>query len=581
MIREPIDLGAVLRSLGPLVDAAFVPPVAPLDAVLQATEVAFLSAGRNLESAIDRLRGLAQVFPRLEQSLGPERGEEFRALTDAIGDDVGQLAQELDSFLQESAALRTALVQIDLDVADLDRVVRTISNVSINARIQGNALLPRRQQVTAFVEQLGSMAVDAEQILAEVKETTAGVMVASGRMALLVQDLQQVLRVQVLPVLGRIAAMGRTVGGNRAELAHVSSQLERSMTDTFAEVSRLIMALQVGDSTRQRLERVRAIVTDKACLDDPALRGVGPDLAAALAEDAVQEVQHEVATAVQALKDVQDSSDRAIRTARDFYFGSALTAGLDEGGAASDALRLTGNLALIKGCLAGLRAEAGAVGDMLQVILGHERTLRHIANSVRLSGLNAVLICAKLGHEGNALRELARWLRVLTDQSDEIVTTLQAGLDTSRLLIARVGQGRVDAIGGGAAKIVRTGADLHAMVGAIRLDIAETTTALGHAATSLPRDLDGSVALLTRYLATTAQMAGFVSGLQGQRPLAVPVIVAGSDAETLLAALRRSYTMQRERDIHDAVTGIVASDPARPAAAEVSTEVDDLDDILF
>mgnify|MGYP000202132260 CR=1 FL=1 len=589
MILDPKDLSALLRRMGP--------PLVPLDTVLQATEVTFLSAGRNLESAVDGLRALSEIFPRLEQHLGPERGAEFRDLTGEITQDVRRMAQELASFIEESAGLRLALVQIDLDVADLDRVVRTIANVSINARIQGNSLSPRRQQVTAFVEQLGQMAEDAEAILAEVKDTMAMVMSDSAKINVLVQDLQQVMTARVLPVLRRIASMGEAVGGDRAEMAQVSAQLQRSMAATFAEVSRLIMALQVGDSTRQRLERVRAIAAtaDQACPEGDALV---TELAIALAQDAVTVVRHEVQTGIAALQDVQVSSAGAIRTAREFYLDKATRAGVGGAGlggglAGEETLRLKDQLSLIDGCLAGLRAEAGAVGDKLQIILGHERTLRNIANAVRLSGLNAVLICAKLGREGNALRELARWLRTLTDQSDDIVTTLQSNLDQARSLIARVGQERVDAIGNGAAGIVGKGEALTLLVADIRKDMADLTVGLARAGASLPQLLDGSAALLLQYLGATARVDEFVARLRLGAPgraAVTPVLVEGSPLAQRLAGLRAAYTMQRERDIHDTVIGQgahgqalglpapVASQPAEPAD---EPEAVDLDDILF
>lgn len=592
MILDPKDLSALLRRMGP--------PLVPLDTVLQATEVTFLSAGRNLENAVDGLRALSEIFPRLEQHLGPERGAEFRDLTGEITQDVRRMTQDLASFIEESAGLRLALVQIDLDVADLDRVVRTIANVSINARIQGNSLSPRRQQVTAFVEQLGQMAEDAEAILVEVKDTMAMVMSDSAKMNVLVQDLQQVMTTRVLPVLRRIASMGEAVGGDRAEMAQVSAELQRSMSATFAEVSRLIMALQVGDSTRQRLERVRAMVgtpergpADQTCPEGDALV---TELATALAQDAVSVVRHEVQTGIAALRDVQASSASAIRTAREFYLDKAARAGVGGAGlggglAGEEASRLKDQLSLIDGCLAGLRAEAGAVGDKLQIILGHERTLRNIANAVRLSGLNAVLICAKLGREGNALRELARWLRTLTDQSDEIVTTLQTSLDQARSLIARVGQERVDAIGTGATGIVGKGEALTLLVGDIRKDMADLTVGLARAGASLPQLLDGSAALLLQYLGATARVDEFVARLRLGAPSSAavtPVLVEGSPLEQRLAGLRAAYTMQRERDIHDAVIGqgghLAAFGKATPAqmpSSETEAETADLDDIFF
>jgi hypothetical protein len=77
-------------------------------------------------------------------------------------------------------------------------------------------------------------------------------------------------------------------------------------------------------------------------------------------------------------------------------------------------------------------------------------------------------------------------------------------------------------------------------------------------------------------------MTGFVSDLKSLRPLVLPVVLAGSEAEALLATLRRSYTMQRERDIHDSFTMQAGAGAPAPKMAETAAPAaDDLDDILF
>ena len=47
--------------------------------------------------------------------------------------------------------------------------------------------------------------------------------------------------------------------------------------------------------------------------------------------------------------------------------------------------------------LEALKSKAGTVRERLAAILQHESSLRRIAHEIRLSGVNAVIICAKLG----------------------------------------------------------------------------------------------------------------------------------------------------------------------------------------
>jgi hypothetical protein len=60
-------------------------------------------------------------------------------------------------------------------------------------------------------------------------------------------------------------------------------------------------------------------------------------------------------------------------------------------------------------------------------------------------------------------------------------------------------------------------------------------------------------------------------------------VTAGSPAEAALSDIRRRYTMQSERDLHDALIGPVAGADPHAASQSVGKEAtgDDLDDIFF
>ncbi len=270
----------------------------------------------------------------------------------------------------------------------------------------------------------------------------------TAAMDVALQELRQELTTRVLPALSRFAVIAQRVQDGRDEMTRTSADLAARMKAVFTEVSRLIMALHSGDSTRQRLERVREIVLDVGDHGDAALDAVLLDLARALADAAKGDAAAEIGVSVEALDLVRRSADTAMQTARQFYFGQ--TGQRQDAGAvasgSSDAAQLDGSIARVRRHLVAMRSRADDLRGRLDVILKHEATIRQIAQQVRLSGLNAVLICAKLGKEGRSLRELAQWLRTLTDESDAIVQRLQVSLDDTRQRTREAGQAGVDSL---------------------------------------------------------------------------------------------------------------------------------------
>lgn len=559
-----------------------------LQPVLRITEDSFVAAGDALARGIDILHATEAQFARLDQGLGDAAGAELGRLITRTFGNVATIRADFDGFLAHSDALRGAVRAVRMEVADLDRVVRTISNVSINARIQGNGLVPPRPQVNSFIERLAAMSQEAEAILQEVKEAMVGIGHDTGAMEAALQDLRQELLLHVLPTLSRFAAIAQRVQDGRAEMARTSGELAARMKAIFAEVSRLVMALQSGDATRQRLERVQEVLGEAAAAGaEPGLEAVLVDLARALAEAARAEGDGEVAVSVAALEAVQARADQAMAAARQVYLAQA---GVGQAGGGSDAEGLEASLARVQRHLAAMRGRAEALGGRLDVILKHEATIRQIAQSVRLSGLNAVLICAKLGEEGRSLRELAQWLRTLTDESDAIVQRLQGDLAQTRSCAEAAGQAGVDHLEASLAVFIGDAGALNAAMGRITALVAEAAQGFDAAGRELPMRLGQAAARLGEFRAALGDVAA-LGGVLGLRRLmladpALPLPEGGAGA-AVLARLRARCTMQAEREILDRVTAagrgaaVQAMPPAPVAVAAAATDEDLLDDILF
>ena len=229
-----------------------------------------------------------------------------------------------------------------------------------------------------------------------------------------------------------------------------------------------------------------------------------------------------------------------------------------------------------------MRSRADDLRGRLDVILKHEATIRQIAQQVRLSGLNAVLICAKLGKEGRSLRELAQWLRTLTDESDAIVQRLQVSLDDTRQRTREAGQAGVDRLEEALSGFI---GDAEALNGAmVQIDAVVTETARGFdaAGKELPLRLGHAAARLSDFRAALGDLDPFLMGLAWRRMLMADPVLPFADASLgaeVLGRLRRRYTMQQERAIHDGITGAgLAAPMAAPPQASLE---EDLDDILF
>lgn len=541
--------------------------------VVQATEDVFTAAGVNLTAALDRLGETGNSFARLRGLLDDAASARLLSGVAQAEAEVTAIAAEAEHQLAASTRQRLSVRAVRVEVEELDRVVRTISNVSVNARIQAGALSPPRPQVAAFIQRLAAMTVEAESVLAEVRLASAGIEADMAAIDTETNALREVLAVELLPALSRFALIGRALHDRQGAMAAANADMEVRMRLVQDGVARLVVGLQVGDSTRQRLERV---VEALAAAQDspPASEAALLVLARSLAQGAMVTAQGECDSALDATRSVKDSATEALKAAERAYLplgGGMISAGMD------------GPLAALNERLARLAEGSARVTGRLATILEQEGRLRQVAHQVRLSGLNAVLVCAKLGDDGRALRELAQWLRALTDESDAITARLQAALAAARTDLARTGGEPVAAIGDRLSAFRRAVTGLNAQVDGIETGRAETAARCKQVSTELDRLLGDALMGLRRYAADLAALSDPMALMVLRQATLPPPDPADPHTRAMLDGLRQHYTMQAERDLHDGLfptpqgrsAPALATSPAAPVAGG------DLDDVFF
>lgn len=534
-------------------------------------ERTFVTASGHLDGALTALRTLETAFAALEEAFGPAATDALSAGVAETGAAAARVAAGLGLLLEDKGLLATQVAQIQTEVAALDHVIRTIAIVALNARVQGALLVPPRPQVSAFLGRLAAMSAEAEAALAVVKDGNTAVSRDLESLGAAGQALQDLVDRRLLPTLAAQGDAARTRVARQADLAVLTAARSADVAALRAEVGRIIHGLQVGDATRQRLDNAAHALDPAPPHDGPGSLGARLRLAAALIRSAVADAQAPVATVLDALQAIRALAGRAMRPTATGFLDRA-----SDGPEATDPGDPDKPIHLLE----AMRVIAARLADGFGVIVGLEATLPRIAQEVRLAGLNATLICARLGNDGRALRELARWLHGLTEESDAIVLRLQQHIAAARDIAQRLGSEQINGLSEGLADVATAAPRLATLSEAGARTVAATRAAVGEAGLSVPAHLDAAQSALTGFDVA----GGALAALADQLETVGTDLPEGPDAVDALAWLRKGYTMSAERVVHDAVTQTIsASGPPEEIAQSVEApQVEQtLDDIFF
>jgi len=554
-------------------------------------ETTFVAVGDRLTKGAAMLNRITRIFEALPLSLESPELHEASARLAAIGTESQAIAAVFATEQADLARLVSVVAAADHPISDLRRTVKMMGIVAINARVVAAGIVGDGDDFEVFTTDIAKLSESAsrtiQQFATVYRQLTDEVRRAAEQRAHFEAAHADTLS-------GLAASMEQsldTVTRQRQASVDGSAETGRVARQIGGRIASAVMALQVGDATRQRLEHVETaleIIADLIDGDSVAGTALTEDehnaalaaiatLQAAQLSSAADAFTADVADAANALSDLAADARTIMTRSRDIY-GQGQAGGKSSLSALSDQLRHAATV--LRDCeteRSKLEIVASAVQTTVQSLLAHVEAVQEIEANMRLVSLNAAVKCAQLGPRGTALNVIARQLRELTGETVEAAETAMSGLREAAGLAQSFGAA---ASGDAAGKVGQLEQEATAALGlfetvdqtlaealgVLNLDGPKVVTLLGEAASSFGDQTAISEAMADMHIRIAEH---------GTDRIETPSEALGA----VLSLLRSKYTMDAERRIHEQLFGKDLNAPPAPAVAESAST--DLDDLFF
>ena len=558
----------------------------PFDDLLGITEGAFVVAGNCLEDSVADIRALHTVFVGLETTLGAEADAALKRQIAEVADRGDSMQAGFSQIRAATTGLRGVMTGVRTEVRSLGTIVRLIANISINARIQGNSLSRPKPQIRSFVDRLGLLSTEAETILSDVNGAMVAALDAVNGIEQAQLALSDELHQTTFPAIEDFTAVARAISAEQPALHESSTVIAAQMQLVSSDVARLVTSLQIGDTLRQRLEQVHAALALAG--QNPNEQALSYRLSATLAEGTLNDSLPHIDEALLSLEAVASRGREIARTATTSAFATDAMQRAEAGERSLAAFR--DSLEQSRAHFAAMQSGAHLVRTHIEIILGHDAALQSIAQQIRLAGINAVIACAKLGEDGRALRELAQWLRVITDDCNHTMQRLQTALGASRTALENIGDEMIAGHESELSAFMADASDLGSLIANAHQALSGVSARFDTVARDLGLRIQQSVAALSTVRTKLTDISPVTEFLRFLASVHPAPDTSTAEAGAYLANIRRKYTMASERQLHDGLIAALATgtDKTEQPLPDITSEptpetydADDLEDILF
>ncbi|MBJ6987744.1 MULTISPECIES: hypothetical protein [unclassified Devosia] len=556
----------------------------------EAIEAAFVDAGDRLSEGASLLNTLTRLFEAMPSALqGEEVGAAVQHL-DAVSGRALTLSERFDFEKTDLDSLVGVVTAASSPIDALRRTIKMMGIVSINARVTAAGIVGNDDDFEVFTADIKTLSDTAGKTIQEFAQVYRQLADEVSR-ASLQRSAFESTHSNTLSTLAQNLSTAIT-GLNQHQFLAAESSIEtgRVGRQITGRIGSTVMALQVGDATRQRLEHVEALLSALSTLaENGSFEGeaIAPEhlplCLAALAAlqdelfgDCIDTFADEVSAAQNALRELVSDASIIISLSKEFQgdgkgSGSAIsTLNVQVGTAVTTVNDFEGERGK-------LEATSISVQELVRKLLEHVEAVQEIEASMHLVSLNTAVRCAQMGPRGAPLTIIAMQLRELTA---ETVTAAQAAMEQltkATAFASKLHDAEAQSADGPVGELERRAKAALAIL--LELD-QRISVALKQLNSDAPRvirlleaaerGLEGQTRLVERLDAIKAE----IEALRGEdTPEQLPDAL-----KPIFAKLRKLYTMEAERQIHDRLVGApvvaaTAAASAAPAAAD--------DDIFF
>lgn len=537
----------------------------------EAIDGAFLVVGAQLTECAAILSRITSTFEALPADLESQELNEATDRLAVVGQQASAIARSFAAEQEKLTGLARAVAAAGHPITELQQAVKMMGIVAINARVVAASVVDDESDFDVFTTDISQLSASAAKTIERFSLTYKSLVQAVGEAAQARRRFEENNRQALLELAERLDTNLGKVTESRHKSASGSATTGQLTRQIGMRVASTVMAMQVGDATRQRLEHI------EAALAEP--ENGGPwvyELQRRLLDDATVTFESEVAEADEALRQLSADARGVLDHSRDLY-GEGGNSGDTALGVLNTDVRWA--TTVLRDCEVErekLDRLGHEVSSAVGILLDHVEAVQDIEAKMRLVSLNAAIRCAQLGPKARGLSVISQQLRSLTE---ETVMSARAGIETLTVASRYANDFTSDNEDSRAARV----GDLEQEATASLAMLDLVGKRIADALTSLERDGPAVAARLKKAVASLSGHSGIAESMRdvgmrlGELSADGDEVPQSDAAAALLVSLRAAYTMDAERQIHDAFTGIAPP----PAAAVAETGGDSIDDLLF